>query len=120
MVIRKTATYIDTFGVEHSRRKLIRFKIMPGYFFIGFIDFMFKGKTLADFENYLVLPHNFKKNINMNKPHAHGKKYIYLQLDNALQFRLSSTQRNKKNTISEINYREKMSKRLNKHIIHNT
>ena len=120
MVIRKTATYIDSFGVEHSRRKLIRFKIMPGYFFIGFIDFMFKGKTQTDFENYLVLPHNSKKNINMNKPHVHDKKYIYLQLGNALQFRLSSTQRNKKNTISEINYREKMSKRLNKHIIHNT
>lgn len=112
MVIRKTATYIDSFGVEHSRRKLIRFKIMPGYFFIGFIDFMFKGKTQTDFENYLVLPHNSKKNINMNKPHVHDKKYIYLQLGNALQFRLSSTQRNKKNTISEINHREKMRRDL--------
>ena len=69
---------------------------MPGYFLIGFIDFMFKGKTQTDFENYLVLPHNSKKNINMNKPHVHDKKYIYLQLGNALQFRLSSTQRNKK------------------------
>ena len=116
MVIHKTATYIDSFGEEHSRRKLIRFKIMPGYFFIGFIDFMFKGRTLTNFENYLILPHNFKKNINMNKPHVHDKKYIYLQLENALQFRLSSTQRNNKNTISEINGREKMSKRLNKHI----
>ena len=85
---------------------------MPGYFFIGFIDFMFKGKTQTDFENYLVLPHNSKKNININKPHVHGKKCIYLQLGNALQVRLSSTQRNKKNTISEINHREKMRRDL--------
>ena len=35
---------------------------MPGFFCIGFIDFMFKGKTLTGFENYLVLQHNFKKN----------------------------------------------------------
>ena len=34
---------------------------MCGYFCIGFIDFMFAGKTLTDFTN-LFSPNNFKKN----------------------------------------------------------
>ena len=37
---------------------------MCGYFFIGFIDFMFKGKTLTEFAN-LFSPNNFKKNDNI-------------------------------------------------------
>ena len=35
--------------------------VMCGYFSIGFIGFMFKGKTLTDFTN-LFSRHNFKKN----------------------------------------------------------
>ena len=35
--------------------------IMCGYFCIGFIDFMLKGKTLTEFTN-LFSPNNFKKN----------------------------------------------------------
>ena len=34
---------------------------MCGYFFIGFIDFMFKGKSLTDSTN-LFLHNDFKKN----------------------------------------------------------
>ena len=34
--------------------------IMCGYFYIGFIDYMFKGKGLTDYTN-LFLPNNFKK-----------------------------------------------------------
>ena len=34
---------------------------MRGYFCIGFIDFMFKGKTLTEFTN-LFSPNNFEKN----------------------------------------------------------
>ena len=37
--------------------------IMCGYFCIGFIDFMFKGKTLTEYTN-IFLPNNFKKNDN--------------------------------------------------------
>ena len=37
---------------------------MSGYFYIGFIDFMFKGKTLTEFTN-LFSPNNFKKNDNI-------------------------------------------------------
>ena len=33
---------------------------MCGYFCIGFIDFMFKGKTLTEYTN--LSPNNFEKN----------------------------------------------------------
>ena len=35
--------------------------IMCGYFYIGFIDFILKGKTLTEYTN-LFSPNNFKKN----------------------------------------------------------
>ena len=35
--------------------------VMCGYFCIGFIDFMLKGKNLTEFTN-LFSPNNFKKN----------------------------------------------------------
>ena len=34
---------------------------MCGYFCIGFVEFMFGGKTLTDFANFFA-PNNFKKN----------------------------------------------------------
>ena len=34
---------------------------MCGYFCTGFIDYMFKGKSLTDYNN-LFSPNNFKKN----------------------------------------------------------
>ena len=37
--------------------------IMCGYFCIGFIDFMLKGKSLTDYTN-LFSPNDFKKNDN--------------------------------------------------------
>ena len=71
-------TYFDNFGVEHIPKEIIKFidyknvmanifrikaydSIMCGYFCIGFIDFMFKGKTLTEFTN-LFSPYDFKKN----------------------------------------------------------
>ena len=71
-------TYFDSFGVEHIPKKIIKFienrnintnifriqaydSIMCGYFCIGFIDFMFKGKTLTDYTN-LFSRNDFKKN----------------------------------------------------------
>ena len=68
-------TYFDYFGVEHipkEIKKLIKNKniktnifriqaynsLMCGYFFIAFIDFMFKGKTLTEYTN-LFSPNNF-------------------------------------------------------------
>ena len=71
-------TYFDSFGVEHILKEIQAFmkneniktnifriqtydSIMCGYFCIGFIDFMFKGKTLTEYIN-LFSPNDFKKN----------------------------------------------------------
>ena len=74
----KTVTYFYSFGIEHIPRKVKKFignknivtniyriqnydSVMCGYFYIGFIDYMFKGKSLTDYTN-LFSPNNFKKN----------------------------------------------------------
>ena len=74
----KTVTYFDSFGIEHipkevktvigNRNIIINIyriqnfdSIMCRYFCIGFIDYMFKGKSLTDYTN-LFSPNNFKKN----------------------------------------------------------
>ena len=74
----KTVTYFDSFGIEHIPREVKKFignrniisniyriqnydSIICGYFCIGFIDHMFKGKGLTDSTN-LFSPNNFKKN----------------------------------------------------------
>ena len=75
-------TYFDSFGVEHIPKEIIKFinrpsqnknimtnifriqaydSIMCGYFCIGFINFMFKGKTLTEYTN-LFSPNDFKRN----------------------------------------------------------
>ena len=74
----KSATYFDSFGVEHIPREINKFignkniianilriqaydSVMCGYFCIGIIDFMFNGYSLTDFTN-IFSPSNFKKN----------------------------------------------------------
>ena len=76
--IDNNATYFNSFGVEHIPREIKRFignrniianifKIQAydsticGYFCIGFINFMLKGKSLTDYTNTFS-PNNFKKN----------------------------------------------------------
>ena len=71
-------TYFDSFVVEHipkEIKKIIKNKnitanifriqaynsVMCGYFCVGLIDFMFKGKTLTEYTN-LFSPNKFKKN----------------------------------------------------------
>ena len=71
-------TYFDSFGVEHVSKEIKKFighkniktnifriqadnSIMCGYFCIGFIDFMFAGRSLIDFTS-LFSPYDFKKN----------------------------------------------------------
>ena len=71
-------TYFNSFGVEHVPEDIKNFighkniktnifriqadnSIMCGYFCIGFIEFMLKGKTLNHFTN-LFSPNDFKKN----------------------------------------------------------
>ena len=71
------ASYFDSFGVEHTseENKNLRLSknlianicrrqaynsIMRGYFWIGFIDFMLKGKRLVDYAN-LFPPNEYEK-----------------------------------------------------------
>ena len=70
--------YFDSFGVEHIPKEIKAFinnknmitnifrievydSIICGYFFIGFIDFMFAGKILTEYTIFFS-PNNFKKN----------------------------------------------------------
>ena len=70
-------TYFDGFGVEHIPKQTRKFignknitniyriqaynSVMCGYFCIGFIDFMLKGKNLLEYTN-LFSPNKYKKN----------------------------------------------------------
>ena len=77
-VKKKQIVYFDSFGVEHIPEEIEKFignknikaniyraqandSVMCGYFCIGFIDFMFAGKTLIDYTN-MFSPHDFNKN----------------------------------------------------------
>ena len=71
--------YFNSFGVEHIPKEINKFignnkkikanifriqaydSIMCGYFFIEFINYMLKGKTLLDYTS-LFSPNDFKKN----------------------------------------------------------
>ena len=72
------ATYFDSYGVEHIPKEFNNivgkstiitnifrvqayYSVMCIYFFIEFINFMFKDKRLTDFTN-LFSPNSFKKN----------------------------------------------------------
>ena len=74
----KIAISFDSFGVEHIPKEIMKFinrkeiitniyriqaydSIMCGYFCIGFINFMFNGKSLIDYTN-LFSPNDFNKN----------------------------------------------------------
>ena len=74
----KTVTYFDSFGIENIPKEVKKFignrniisniyriqnyaLIMCDYFCVGFIDYMFKRKSLTDYAN-LFSPNNFKKN----------------------------------------------------------
>ena len=74
----KTVTYFDSFGIEHISQEIRVFiadkdiiasiyriqsydSIVCGYFCIGFINYMFMGRSLTDYTNFFS-PSNFKKN----------------------------------------------------------
>ena len=71
-------TYFDSFWVEHIPKEIKKFvenkniitniygiqaydSIMCGYFCIGFIDFMYKGKGLLEYTN-IFSPNDSEKN----------------------------------------------------------
>ena len=74
----KYTVYFDSFGIEHIPKEIKKFignkdikayifrlqaddLIMCGYFYIKFINYMIKGKTLLEYTN-LFSPNDFKKN----------------------------------------------------------
>ena len=74
----KTVTYFDRFGVSHISKEDKKFinnkniianifrlqaydSVMCDYFCIGFINYIFMGKSLTDYAN-LFSPNNFKNN----------------------------------------------------------
>ena len=74
----ETATYFDSFGVEHIPKEITKFidrkniiinifriqaydSIMYDYFCLGFINFMFNGNSLTDYTS-LFLPNDLKRN----------------------------------------------------------
>ena len=74
----KIVTYFDSFGIEHIPKEIMKFinrkkiitniyriqaydSIMCGYFCIGFINFLFNGKSLTDYTN-IFSPNDFNKN----------------------------------------------------------
>ena len=77
-VIAENVTYFDSFGVEHipkEIRQFIRHKnittniyrihvydsVICGYFCLGFIDLMLKGKSLLEYTHFFS-PNEYKKN----------------------------------------------------------
>ena len=71
-------TYFDSFGVEHIAKEIIKIignknvitniyriqaydSIMCGYFCIGFIDFILKGKSLLEYTN-LFFSNDYEEN----------------------------------------------------------
>ena len=81
-MVNNNVAYFDSFSIVHIPKEIKAFidrslsvttnifrrqaydSIMCGYFCIGFICFMLKGKTLTEYTN-LFSPSNFKKNDDM-------------------------------------------------------
>ena len=74
----ESVTYFDSFGVKHIQKEIRKFigneesktniyriqvydSLMCGYFCIGFLDFMLKGKILLEYTN-LISTKEYKKN----------------------------------------------------------
>ena len=149
----KTVAYFDSFGTEHIPKEIKKFiskkniianifriqaydSVMCGYFCIGFIDFMLKGKSLTDYTS-LFSPNNFKKkrinfkmvecnsivnnSIKCNSVEAIECNSIeHSSVDttnlNNHQFRLNKIGEIEDYFIVEIKKRELMSKKLSKYI----
>ena len=101
--------------------------MMYGYCCIGFIDYMFRGKTLTDFTIFFS-PYNFEKrdegildyflkwSTSIIGSHMYDTKEVFLQLDDPLGVRLIRIKEIRGFFIAEVNDRGKMSKTLNKFI----
>ena len=87
---------------------------MCGYFCIGFIDFMFAGKTLVDFNSFFLLMILKKMTI---------ESWVFLRMDKVssnlsdqTKFKLSEINKIKVNFTTEVQERKIMSRKLSKYI----
>ena len=87
---------------------------MCGYFCIGFIDFMFAGKTLVDFNSFFLLMILKKMTI---------ESWVFLRMDEVssnlsdqTKFKLSEINKIKVNFTTEVQERKLMSRKLSKYI----
>ena len=87
---------------------------MCGYFCIGFIDFMFAGKTLVDFNSFFLLMILKKMTI---------ESWVFLRMDEVssnlsdqTKFKLSEINKIKVNFTTEVQERKIMSRKLSKYI----
>ena len=88
--------------------------MMCGYFCIGFIDFMFAGKTLVDFNSFFLLMILKKMTI---------ESWVFLRmvevssnLSDQTKFKLSEINKIKVNFTTEVQERKIMSRKLSKYI----
>ena len=122
-----SVTYFNGYGVKYIPEEIKRFcrqqKHHNKYLqntSIGFIDSMFKGKTLTNF-TISFSPHHFKKtdevilnyflkqDINIGGSHLYNTKKIFDQLDYPLQLRLSRIKQIEDIFSAEISETEKIS-----------
>ena len=61
--------------ISNTFRIQVYDSIMCGYFFIGFINFMFKGKSLTDYTN-IFSQNNFKRNDDMILNYFMSSTYV--------------------------------------------
>ena len=87
---------------------------MCGYFCIGFIDFMFAGKTLVDFNSFFLLMILKKMTI---------ESWVFLRMDEVssnlsdqTKLKLSEINKIKVNFTTEVQERKIMSRKLSKYI----
>ena len=120
--------YFDSFGVEDVPKEIEKFighknikaniftiqsnnSIMYGYFCIGFIDFIFAGKTLTDFTS-LFSSYNFGKNDNIILSYF---KNEWNNLSDQTKLRLNEINEIKDYFNSKIEERKIMSKKISKY-----
>ena len=61
--------------ISNTFRIQVYDSIMCGYFFIGFINFMFKGKSMTDYTN-IFSQNNFKRNDDMILNYFMSSTYV--------------------------------------------
>ena len=86
---------------------------MCGYFCIGFINFMFNGKSLTDYTN-LFSPNDFKKSDDMCKANRANK---ISEVKDLTKYRLDEINKIQEYFNAEIKERKDIVKKISKYIV---